>query len=89
MTNENRIFIEAEDLLGVEFECGQCQARLFYKLPGQPMRIASRCPNCNEPFYGPTEMENFQQFFALLTAMPRLSSNNKLRVRIQVASGDK
>jgi len=84
MTSESRVFIEPDDLLGVEFECLHCLSRFLYKLPDKPIRIISHCPNCNEAFYGPTGMEDFQQFFALLTAMPRLADKTKLKVRLQV-----
>jgi hypothetical protein len=53
-------------------------------LPEKPIRILSHCPNCNEPFYGPTEMETFQQLFALLTEMPRPTDKKKLKIKIQV-----
>jgi hypothetical protein len=33
MTSETRLFVEPEDLLGVEFTCGHCGARLLYQLP--------------------------------------------------------
>jgi hypothetical protein len=84
VTSETRVFIEPEDVLGVEFECMHCHGRFLYRLPDKPVRILSTCPNCNEPFYGPTGMESFQQFFALLTAMPRLADKEKLTIRIQI-----
>jgi len=84
MTSETRLFVEPEDLLGVEFTCGHCGARLLYSLPKQPMRIVQTCPNCNEAFYGPDRMQDFQQFFALLTAMPKLTQGSKLKLRLQV-----
>ena len=84
MTSESRLFVEPEDLLGVEFTCGHCGARLLYSLPKRPVRIAHTCPNCNEAFYDPTRMQDFEQFFALLTAMPRLTQGSKLKIRLQV-----
>jgi len=33
MTSETRLFVEPEDLLGVELKCGHCGARLLYQLP--------------------------------------------------------
>jgi len=84
MTTETRTFVEPRDLLGVEFKCGHCGARLLYALPERPMRIVASCPNCNEAFYDANRMQDFQQFFALLTAMPRLTEGSKLEIRLQV-----
>lgn len=84
MTSETRLFVEPGDLLGVEFTCGHCGARLLYQLPERPMRIASACPNCNEAFFDPVRVEDFKDFFALLTAMRRLTQGSKLEIRLQV-----
>jgi hypothetical protein len=84
MTNETKSFIEPEDILGVEFECGHCHSRFLYKLPDAPMRIIYQCPNCNEPFYHFDRQETFKQFFALLTAMPRLTEGSKLKIRLEI-----
>jgi hypothetical protein len=56
--------------------CAHCGARLLYQLPERPMRIASACPHCNEASYSPTRAKDFQDFFALLTAMPRLTEGS-------------
>jgi hypothetical protein len=37
MTSETRLFVEPEDLLGVEFTCGHYGARLLYQLPERPI----------------------------------------------------
>ncbi len=84
MTSETRLFVEPEDLLGVEFTCGHCGARLLYQLPKQPVRIAHTCPNCNEAFYGAEKRIGFEDFFALLTAMPKLTEGSRLKIRLQV-----
>ena len=86
MTSETRVFIEPDDLLGVEFECGHCHTCLTYKLPTVPTRIPHQCPNCNEPFYGPTRGEDFRSFFALLAGMRRLTEGSNLKLRLQIAS---
>src|ERR1019366_87655 len=61
--------------------CAHCGARLLYQLPERPMRIASACPHCNEASYSPTRAKDFQDFFALLTAMPRLTEGSTLGIR--------
>ncbi|MFZ0737260.1 MAG: zinc ribbon domain-containing protein [Candidatus Acidiferrales bacterium] len=87
MTSETRIFIEPNDLLGVEFECGECGTRLVYELPRRPVRISHVCPNCNEPFYdAATKGNDFQQFFALLSTMRRLTEGSKLKLKLQISS---
>jgi hypothetical protein len=84
MTSETRAYIEFQDILGVEFECGCCRTRLFYELPAKPVRVAHQCPNCNEPFYGPTRGDDFQAFFALLTGMRRLTEGSNLKLKLQI-----
>jgi uncharacterized protein (DUF983 family) len=86
MTSETRAYIEPQDILGVEFECGRCRTRLFYELPAKPVRVVHQCPNCNEPFYGPTRAEDFQAFFALLTGIRRLTEGSNVKLKLQVAS---
>ena len=49
--------------------------------PWQPIRIGLACPNCNEAFYSRARTPDFQDFFALLTAMPRLDQGSKLEIR--------
>jgi hypothetical protein len=84
MTNETRSFIEPEDFLGVEFECGHCHARFLYKLSEEVSRIIFNCPNCNEPFYKPDLKGNFEQFFSLLKNMHGLTAGSKLKIRLQI-----
>lgn len=84
MTNEMKCFIEPNDILGVEFECGQCHSRFLYKFPDAPIRILAECPNCHERFYDSSRNESFRQFFNLLTQMPRLTENSKMTIRIEI-----
>jgi hypothetical protein len=53
MTSETRTMVELADILGIEFGCPKCRAKVFYSLQEQPSRIVDKCPNCFEPFYTP------------------------------------
>ena len=48
MTIEHRTLIELSDITGIEFECPQCQTKVFYPLAKEPYRLAQSCPNCNQ-----------------------------------------
>jgi hypothetical protein len=84
MTNETRVFVEPADLLGVEFECGHCHARFLYDLSKTVTRVISSCPNCNEAFHDGKKATDFQDFFALLSGMKKLTEGSKMKLRIQV-----
>lgn len=45
MTNEPRWYIELSDIVGIEFECGHCHARLLYSLAKAPDRVVGGCLN--------------------------------------------
>lgn len=84
MTNETRVFIEPEDMLGVEFECGHCHARFLYDLSEAVIRIIFNCPNCNEPFFKAELKGHFDQFFSLLKSMNKLTEGSKLKIKLQI-----
>lgn len=72
-------------MVGVEFECGHCHARLLYKLPDEPVRIAFQCPNCNERFYDADRQGDVEELFRLMVGLPRLAKDAKAAIRIQIS----
>ena len=51
MTSETRILIEVSDVSGIELECPDCRARVFYPVEKNHDRIARQCPNCNREWF--------------------------------------
>ena len=51
MTSETRILLEMTDILGIEFECRKCKAKILYPLQDHYERLAEKCPNCFEPWF--------------------------------------
>lgn len=84
MTNETKSFIEPNDILGIEFECGHCHSRFLYSLIEHPIRIIANCPNCQEQFYDLQRHESFKHLFAVFEVMPRLTENSKMKIRLEI-----
>ncbi len=51
MTSENRTLLELSDILGIEFQCPRCEARVLYPFTKSIDRMIDRCPNCLEPWF--------------------------------------
>jgi hypothetical protein len=47
MTSETRTLIELTDILGIEFGCQKCGAKILYPFRKQYDCLAEYCPNCN------------------------------------------
>jgi hypothetical protein len=47
MTSETRTLIQIGDIEGIELECPECRAKVFYPIEKNSERIGIRCPNCN------------------------------------------
>ncbi len=50
MTAEQRVLIEAQDVIGFEFECPHCNGRFFVPIGNFDM-IRTACPNCREQWF--------------------------------------
>jgi hypothetical protein len=56
MAVHTRVLIESKDILGVEFECPQCGAKVLYPLVKPYLRLVETCPSCNESWFAPINM---------------------------------
>jgi transcription elongation factor Elf1 len=94
VTSEHRVFIEATDIIGIEFECPRCNTRVHYTLEGSITRKVRVCPNCNEEFYQPSSPEEADlnrvmvglvtgRALARLKAKIRLEINDPTAVRVK------
>jgi Zn finger protein HypA/HybF involved in hydrogenase expression len=87
MTSEHRILIEVQDIIGIEFECPHCRARVRYDLERTVTRNVSRCPNCNEDFYQlqTAEDSDVKRLIGALK-MGRAMPGVKAKIRLELKS---
>lgn len=51
MPSESRTFIQLSDILGVEFECPKCQARILYPIRKHYEPLPESCPSCGQVWF--------------------------------------
>lgn len=51
MTMETRTFICLNDLIGVEYACPQCNARICHSIGAQDPNKPTTCGNCGKPVF--------------------------------------
>lgn len=51
MTSEIRTLIQISDIPGIELECPDCKAKVFYPVEKNYERIGNLCPNCNSNWF--------------------------------------
>src|SRR5580704_3261469 len=52
MTSETRIFIEPQDIAGIEIECPKCHLSILYPIAGdKTVEILAGCPHCCHYFF--------------------------------------
>jgi|SRR5579862_1433249 len=67
MMFENRQFIGFEDIVGIQYECLTCHAKLI--LPtGDIQRAPLKCSNCNEDWFG-GQMQGSERWVQEFTAI--------------------
>jgi hypothetical protein len=92
MTAEQRTFIEAKDILAIEFGCATCGTRVRYPLTEvQPNQFKSRqhnCPNCREGLLAPfAESPEVNRVADLIEVLQRLAANpSKAIIRLEVTN---
>lgn len=53
MTSETRTLIELTDVIGIEFECRNCKAKVLYPFQEKYYHLSEKCPNCGEAWLLP------------------------------------
>jgi predicted nucleic acid-binding Zn-ribbon protein len=90
MMNEQRTLIELTDIIGVEFECAKCGAKVLYPLAKHYNRILSQCPNCNEnwldynPKIHPADPQLNQQVVNIIAQLRSLGERPDLHAHVRV-----
>jgi hypothetical protein len=51
MPSESRTFIQLTDILGVEFECPKCEAKILYPIKKHYDPLPESCPSCGERWF--------------------------------------
>ena len=46
MTSESRHFIDMKEILGIQYECPECHARISYAMDTVPLHQPFRCKGC-------------------------------------------
>ena len=93
MAIQTRALIESKDILGIEFECPHCGAKVLYPLDKPFNAMAEKCPGCNEDWFAPknpaahpTLPSPFREVFAGIVNFQNLLSRKDIyaHVRLQV-----
>jgi hypothetical protein len=94
MTSETKLFIDFEDVIGVQFECMNCHAKTI--IPTSKVeRLPSKCSNCHHDWFGTPEdarKNKLFQFIDLLAETRSMvaeflgSDQTKLRVSMEIIS---
>ncbi len=92
MTTETRTLIEFKDVLGVEYECGNCGTKIQFPLKAHDCPLV--CPNCNNQWFAQPQDTDRQALVGAavwwvraIAAMEHLqSAGPKLKARIEIAA---
>ena len=94
MTSEMRTLLELADISGVEIECRECEAKIFYPRENNHERIASQCPNCNANLFtivrpgsnmdGSVAMEQVKQLMRIVKFLVTPGADCQANIRLHV-----
>ncbi len=92
MTFEKRCLVEAEDIIGIQYECGKCRATLALPLdkinPDQAATIAMMpCSYCNTATgitQNTQEMRSFVAFNDALKTIAATMKGRNLKLRLEI-----
>jgi Zn finger protein HypA/HybF involved in hydrogenase expression len=91
MTSETRTLIDLSDITGIEIECRDCTAKVFYPRKNNHERIARQCPNCNADLFvtrnGQSEaMNNVKALIRILELVGAPAAEANANVRLHLAT---
>jgi len=86
MTHETKHLINVSDVIGVEFECKHCHARI--SLPPDATRALWQCPSCNEDWLLPNTDEHnaIQTLLAVFKSTERALQGRSFSLRLQITA---
>lgn len=94
MTTETRSMVDVADISGIEVECRECNAKVFYPREKNQERINQRCPNCNADLFvinvndprqeGSVSMEQVRMLMRLIKFLAKPAADLHANVRLQV-----
>ena len=93
MTSENRLMVEITDITGIELECRECSAKIFYPVEKNQERIAQQCPNCNANLFvlsmeqgthGSVSMEQVRLLMRVIRFLAKPGADLHANVRLNV-----
>jgi DNA-directed RNA polymerase subunit RPC12/RpoP len=94
MTSEIRTLVEIKDIVGIEIECRECKAKIFYPVEKNNERLHPQCPNCNSNLFvmefdgagqrGSVSMEQVKRFVKLIQLLANPQADLRANVRLQV-----
>lgn len=94
MPSESRTFIQLTDILGVEFECPKCQAKILYPIKKHYEPLPENCPSCgqvwfdenpNLPANEPKIVELVQKTF---TSLHNIAETPAIQARVRLNIND-
>ncbi len=94
MASESRTLIQLSDILGVEFECPKCQAKILYPIKTHYEPLPESCPCCGQLWFNenpglpadqPRVVELVQK---TLTGLHNISETPAIRARVRLNIAD-
>jgi Zn finger protein HypA/HybF involved in hydrogenase expression len=93
MTSETRTLIDLSDITGIEIECRECSAKVFYPRKKNHDRLVRQCPNCNVDLFAfhNGQSEDINNIKALvrildLVGAPGVGTNANVRLTLSAQS---
>ena len=90
MSTESRMFIQLSDILGAEFECPKCQAKILYPIKKHYDPLPENCPSCGQVWFNenpdvaadqPKLVELVQK---TLTSLHNIAETPSIRARVRL-----
>jgi hypothetical protein len=94
MPSESRTFIQLTDILGVEFECPKCQAKILYPIKKHYEPLPEKCPSCGQVWFdeNPNLADGQPRIVELvqktLTSLHNISETPAIQARVRLNIND-
>lgn len=94
MTSETRTLIDLSDITGIEIECRECSAKVFYPRKNNHDRLIRQCPNCNTDLFafrnGQSEaINNIKALVRILDLVGAQGADTNVNLRLTLTAQSK
>jgi hypothetical protein len=86
MTSETRLFIEPNDILGIQLECTECGTGLSLGHRSSIRAALERCPSCQTRWLelNTPEHTSVQNFLSEVEALDKFLQGRKFKLTIEI-----